>query len=86
MVVKRQKSDANLNGSAVSLTNGSSPNGALIQSVSAASSLAITRLTVVAVRKAILIEQAGSHKWAPSPSDRAYRLVGLKETWYLCTY
>lgn len=34
IVVKRQKSDANLNGSnAVAVTNGSSANGALIQSV-----------------------------------------------------
>ena len=35
MVVKRQKSDANLgNGSAVTVVNGTAANGALIQSVS----------------------------------------------------
>ena len=34
MVVKRQKSDANLNGKDVAVVNGSAANGALIQSVS----------------------------------------------------
>ncbi|MCJ1442945.1 MAG: hypothetical protein MMC23_003442 [Stictis urceolatum] len=39
MVVKRQKSDANLNGKDVAVVNGSAANGALIQSVSRTSGL-----------------------------------------------
>jgi len=81
MVVKRQKSNADINGKAVTVTNGTGTSGALIQSVS----LPLSKLqqSVNGVLNYILQEGGlmdtvclgATHKWTTSTDNGAYRSV-----------
>jgi hypothetical protein len=73
-LVKRQKSDANLNGKSIAVVNGSASSGALIQSVchSVPNSLVVRRSAKVDTHEGerwLMVEWIGtSYEWLECPS------------------